>query len=136
MKQGIKEILENGTVLARYIPNSSLKEGLGFYSNEDEFIQVGSWNYPAGKVLQAHNHHIVERNINRTQEVVVVLKGSIHVSVYNENDELKESFTANQGDVFIMLAGGHGYEILEDDTLAIEIKNGPYPGAEIDRRRL
>ena len=25
-----------------------------------------------------------------------------------------------------MLSGGHGYEVLEDDTKVLEIKNGPY----------
>ena len=36
----------------------------------------------------------------------------------------------------ICLEGGHGYEILEDNTRVLEIKNGPYPGPEKDRRRL
>lgn len=35
-----------------------------------------------------------------------------------------------------MMNGGYGYRILEDNTKVIEIKNGPYLGAEKDRRRL
>ena len=39
------------------------------------------------------------------------------------------------GDVIILLRGGHGYDILEDGTQVLEIKNGPYVGPDKDRRR-
>jgi len=46
-----------------------------------------------------------------------------------------EELTVKQGDTLILLNSGHGYEILEDGTQVLEIKNGPYLGAERDRRR-
>ena len=45
-------------------------------------------------------------------------------------------FNASEGDVVILLRGGHGYDIIEDGTQVLEIKNGPYLGAEVDRRRI
>ena len=42
----------------------------------------------------------------------------------------------NVGDVIILLRGGHGYDILDDDTEVLEIKNGPYVGSDLDRRRI
>ena len=36
----------------------------------------------------------------------------------------------------MLLECGHGYTILSDDTKVIEIKNGPYLGADVDRRRI
>ena len=36
----------------------------------------------------------------------------------------------------MLLRGGHGYEILEDGTQVLEVKNGPYLGPDVDRRRL
>ena len=42
----------------------------------------------------------------------------------------------SQGEVIILLRGAHGYEILEDNTQVLEFKNGPYLGAEIDRKRI
>jgi hypothetical protein len=41
----------------------------------------------------------------------------------------------DEGDILILLQGGHGYEILEDGTQVLEVKNGPYIGADLDRRR-
>ena len=31
--------------------------------------------------------------------------------------------------------GGNGYDIMEDGTQVLEVKNGPYVGAEADRKR-
>jgi hypothetical protein len=41
-----------------------------------------------------------------------------------------------RGDTIILLNGGHGYEILSDNTKVLEVKNGPYVGADKDRERL
>ena len=35
----------------------------------------------------------------------------------------------------IILSGGHGYEILEDNTQIIEAKNGPFIDVETDKRK-
>ena len=46
------------------------------------------------------------------------------------------SFEAAEGDVVVLLWGGHGYSVLEDNTQVLEVKTGPYVGAELDRRRI
>ena len=131
------EIMYDGVVKARFIKSEDAwNEGLNFFSNSDEFVLVGSWVYKSGTVLKAHNHNQVLRQINRTQEVLFVRSGSLEAQIYSEKDELIEKLVLNKGDVLILLSGGHGYEILEDNTSVLEIKNGPYLGAEVDRRRL
>ncbi|MCK4358322.1 MAG: hypothetical protein KAW92_06205 [Candidatus Cloacimonetes bacterium] len=123
-------------VFAKHISMDDFKEGLAFFSDDNDFLQVGTWNYPAGKELLAHNHNIVERNVNRTQEVLFIRKGRILAEIYNEDDKKIDSFEAQEGDIVILLNGGHGYKILEDNTQVLEIKNGPYLGPEKDRRRI
>ena len=57
--------------------------------------------------------------------------------VYMITDEnFVEKLIAKEGDTLILLRGGHGYKVLEDGTQVLEIKNGPYVGAEKDRRRI
>ena len=56
-------------------------------------------------------------------------------NIYDKENNLVEEVTAYTDDILIMLAGGHGYKILEDGTKALEIKNGPYLGPDIDRKR-
>lgn len=131
----IKEIKFNNEILARHIPSEAWAPGLGFYSNDEEYIQVGSWQYDKGKELLKHIHNPVERTVIRTQEVLYIRKGSIKAQIFSLDEILVDEIIANEGDTIIMLNSGHGYTILEDNTQVLEIKNGPYLGADIDRRR-
>ncbi len=132
----IKEIKKEGIVLARYIPDSDWKEGLNFYSQDEEFIQVGTWGYDRGKELLSHIHNKVERKVYWTQEVLYIKKGSIKAKVYDLDANLVDEIIAKEGDTLILLRGGHGYTILENGTQVLEVKNGPYVGADKDRRRI
>lgn len=132
----VKEYLDGDVVLVRHITAEEWdKKGLNFYSKDEEFIQVGSWNYDNGKELLKHKHNIIEKPSNLTQETLYIRQGSIKAHVYNTKNEFIEEIIAHEGDVLIMLHGGHGYDILSDDTQVLEIKNGPYVGADADRIR-
>lgn len=131
----IKEIRKNNEILARHITSDEIKEGLNFFSNDNEYIQVGSWNYNNGKELLKHIHNEVTREVRRTQEVLYIIRGKIEAGIYDLEKSLIETIIVNEGDILILLESGHGYKILEEGTKVLEIKNGPYLGAEIDRRR-
>lgn len=131
----VNEIVYNNEVLARHIPSEVWADGLGFYSKDDEFVQVGTWQYNEGKELLNHIHNPVERTIIRTQEVLYIRKGSILAKIYTLDEVYVDEIVVKEGDTLILLNSGHGYKILEDNTQVIEIKNGPYMGADIDRRR-
>ena len=134
---GIIEILDGATILARYIPKKDIdKTGLNFYSNDQEFIQFGVWGYNKGKVLPVHSHNLIEKSTSRTQEALIVQRGKIKATIYNLKEIQVTEVLVNQGEVLILLNGAHGYEILEDNTQVLELKNGPYVGAELDRKRI
>lgn len=124
-----------GEVVARHIPDDSWANELGFYSKDGEYIQVGTWNYNSGKMLLQHIHNEVERKVLRTQEVLYIKNGSIRAKIFSLNEQLIEELVIKKGDTLILLNCGHGYQILEDNTQVLEIKNGPYLGANTDRRR-
>lgn len=128
-------IKKDGVTLARHITPEDWGEGLSFFSEDEEFIQVGAWNYNAGKDLLRHIHNETERKVTRTCECLYIVSGSIRVEVYNLRESYVASFEARAGDIVILLECGHGYTVMEDGTKVLEIKNGPYLGAETDRRR-
>ena len=133
----IQEIKQGDLVLARYIPASAAwSGGLSFFSPDGDFIQVGSWGYDAGKELKAHIHNEVKREVLWTQEVLYVRKGKLRARVYDTKENLVKALEVSSGDIIILLRGGHGYDILEDGTQVLEVKNGPYVGPDLDRRRL
>ena len=44
----------SGKLLAKHITADDIQDGLGFFSDDADFIQVGTWRYEAGKDLLAH----------------------------------------------------------------------------------
>ncbi len=131
------EIKEGDLILARYIPaDVAWREGLNFFSSDVDFIQVGTWGYGTGKALKAHIHNEVRREVFWTQEVLFVKKGRVRANIFSTQQNKVAELSLEAGDVIILLHGGHGYDILEDGTQVLEIKNGPYLGADADRRRI
>lgn len=133
----VREIKDGELMLARHVTAEEWdKGGLGFFSADREFLQVGVWNYDNGKRLLAHTHNDVSRSIERTHETLYVRRGRIEARIFNEARELVETFEVREGDILSLMSGGHGYTIVEDGTQVLEIKNGPYLGAERDRVRI
>ena len=123
-----------GNLLAYKIP-AEPTPGLTPYSGDSDFIQALHWRYDAGKKLQSHEHLHVPRESTHTQEVIVVLRGRVRTTVYDAAHNAVATVEVSPGEAMALLRHGHGYEILENDTRVLEIKNGPYPGAEKDRVR-
>lgn len=131
-----EKIMDGDLTLAIVIRDEDWEEGLNFVSSEEDYQQVGIWEYNKGKKLAPHIHLIEPREVLRTQEVVFVKEGRIRADIYTEKEEFLKSVELVRGDFIVLLNGGHGYEILEDDTKVLEIKNGPYVGADRDRKRI
>src|SRR3954471_6851137 len=77
--------------------------------------------------IAAHIHNAVPRAVTFTREVLVIKSGKLRVDFYCENGQYVESRILTAGDVILLAAGGHGFEMLED-TEIIEVKQGPYAG--------
>ena len=91
--------------------------------------QVGFVVYPAGGVIARHVHVPLERRLVGTSEVIVVRSGRCELDVYDDNHVLVATRELRAGDVMLMVGGGHGFRILED-TVLLEVKQGPYTGIQ------
>ncbi len=131
-----EKITEGDLILAIVIRGEDWEEGLNFVSSDGDYLQVGTWGYKKGKKLEPHTHLIEHREVSRTQEIIFVKEGRVKADIYTEKEELLQSVELKTGDAIILLNGGHGYEVLEDNTKVLEVKNGPYVGADKDRKRI
>jgi hypothetical protein len=104
-----------------------------FLTPADLNLQVGYVVHPAGHEIQRHVHRQIERTVFGTCEVLVVRKGRCFIDVYSKERELVAMRELGEGDVMIMVAGGHGFRMLED-TVLLEVKQGPYPGIDEKER--
>ena len=122
-----------GKIISIVYRDEDWVKGLNFITPDDMYIQVGSWWYKKDKKLDSHVHNEFERVAMRTQEMTYVKKGSMLVKLYDEEHNYLEQYTIYKGDTAVFAYGGHGYEILEDDTQIIEAKNGPFTDVETDK---
>lgn len=128
-------IKHDGNIVTIIYRENDWVEGLRFITPENLFIQVGSWYYEKGKKLTSHIHKVFQRVSDRTHEMTYVKKGSMRVLLYDENKNFLQDFILSEGDLAVYAYGGHGYEILEEGTQIIEVKNGPYIDVDTDKER-
>lgn len=123
----------NGQPLVYIIRPDPLPERTTFITPPEFKQQVGFVVYPAGGVIARHIHLALERHLVGTCEVLVLLKGCCLIDVYSDEKELVATRELKAGDVMLMVAGGHGFRIRED-TVFLEIKQGPYLDTEEKER--
>lgn len=130
MKNKGLEIIKKGKeILAIIIYNDYHLEGVNFFTPEDFPQQLGFISHKTGKIIEAHTHKVVKREIYLTQEVLIIKKGKIRVDFYDSQRKYFDSRILKKRDVILLTGGGHGYEVLEDIEM-IEIKQGPYLGKD------
>ena len=133
--KNIKNIIYNDEIYSSIFDLNNISEGLDFLTNDESFIQVGTWKYEKGKILDAHYHNTFERKSFITQEVVLVLEGNIICNLYTKDGNFIATEEINQNQLIIQYQGIHEYEIMKDSKI-LEIKNGPYFGPDKDRTRV
>ena len=121
------QIKKNDRLLAIIIRNDYKCEGVDFITPNEFSQQLAYMHHPSGKVIDAHVHNVVHRNVVYTQEVLFIKKGKLRVDFYDDYKDYLESRILFEGDVILLTSGGHGFKIIEEVEM-IEVKQGPYSG--------
>ena len=129
----IEQITWKGKPLAYISRAETNPKQTSFLTPSDLNLQMGFVVYPAGGEITRHIHLPLERHVVGTAEVLVVKKGRCEVDIYGDDEGLVASRELRAGDVLLLLGGGHGFRMLED-TVFLEIKQGPYTGLDEKER--
>jgi hypothetical protein len=121
----IKKIVKNNSILAIILRTDYQSEGIEFFTPNEFSQQLGYMSRPKGYEIQPHVHNKIKRNVDFTNEVLLIKSGKVRVDFYDENKNYFESEMLHKGDVILLVKGGHGFEMIEKSEL-IEIKQGPY----------
>src|SRR6516164_10733180 len=127
-----EEIVIDGQLCAILLTATYDEPGIQFFTRDDYSQQLASMSYPAGKVIPAHTHNPVRREVFYTQEALFIRKGRLRVDFYSQ-EQYRTSRVLGAGDVVLLIRGGHGFEVLEDLNM-VEVKQGPYAG-DADKTR-
>ncbi len=125
----VEQIVWNHVPLCYIIRAHFLPDRTTFVTPPEFKQQVGFVVYPAGGEIKRHVHRPLQRHLVGTSEVLVVKQGRCLIDIYNDDRELVATRELLPGDVMLMVGGGHGFRMLED-TVLLEIKQGPYTGLD------
>jgi hypothetical protein len=123
----IQRIVHGEQLLALIVRDPFQQHGVNFVTPDSFSQQLAFMRHGVGKMIPPHVHNEVHREVELTLEVLVIIKGKVRVDFYGFQREYVESRIVVGGDVILLAAGGHGFEILEE-TEMIEVKQGPYSG--------
>jgi mannose-6-phosphate isomerase-like protein (cupin superfamily) len=123
----LEQVVHDGTLYAVIVRRNFDRPGIHFFTPGNFSQQLGFMAHPAGHRIKAHVHREVQRDVLRTQEVLLLRKGRLRVDFYSGSGDPVDSRVLEAGDVILLASGGHGFEVLEACEM-IEVKQGPYLG--------
>jgi len=132
-KDGLEYLYHEGELYCIILRDSFVNDSVIFFTPDSFSQQMGYLPHKKGSIIKSHRHKINKREILYTHEVLFIKEGKIKVNFYDKNKKYLFSENINKGDVILLCGGGHGFDILEN-TIMIEIKQGPYVGID-DKER-
>jgi len=119
----MEKIFHEGKLIALKV--SSMADGLVPMTQPEEALQVLTLKHPKGRLIVPHVHVPCQRETTILQEILIVIRGKLRVSFFDEKGNTFAQIEIMRGEACLTLTGPHGVEFLEDSEV-IEVKNGPF----------
>lgn len=123
----IEHVTWHGQFIATILRHDFRPRKTTFVTPDAYYQQTGLVVYPAGGVIKRHVHLPLQRHLVGTPEAILVREGTVEVDLYALDREPLGTWVLEKGDLIILAGGGHGFRCLED-TILLEVKQGPYTG--------
>lgn len=134
MVKNLKTVFDNsGTLNAILLKKDFQSNGIEFFTDDSEQMQLGYMKRDAGYKIEPHIHNLATRSINTSCECLFIKTGRIKIFFYDMEEKPICDEIVSTGDTVLLLSGGHGFLMLEPSEI-IEVKQGPYIG-EADKKR-
>jgi len=131
--ESFEKIERDGRPLVYIVRTRQMPDKTTFLTPPEFKQQVGFVVYPKGGEIARHVHRRLERRLVGTSEVLLVQKGRCLIDIFDDERNLLATRELVPGDLMLMVGGGHGFRMLED-TVLLEIKQGPYTGMDEKER--
>lgn len=103
----------------------SIQEGAFPVTDPRDSIQLLLMKRKSGHVVAKHTHKKIPKTTQQPQEAIVVIKGAIEASIFDNKGDLIEKKNVTAGQCLLMLQGGHEIRVIED-ALMYAFKDGPF----------
>ncbi len=128
----IESIEVKGIKYADVIWGDTTVEKTTFYSPSESSFQFGLLAHKAGFVERPHYHKPITRTIDDLQQMFVVQKGVVLITLYSDDGSLIKELELHAGDAIVLIHGIHAIRVIED-MQCISVKQGPFLGTENDK---
>jgi hypothetical protein len=131
----IKRITDNGNLIAIVGSLEDVPYGNNFITDPESPMQLGIMRNDKGQIAN-HVHKVRNRQSKSIScEFHMVITGKMILSLFNASKNLITKMTLCPSMFCMLFNGGHGYEIIRDDTVMIEVKLGNYTSVEEDKEK-
>ncbi len=103
----------------------SIQEGTFPVTDPRGSIQLLLMKRKKDHVVAKHTHQKIIKTTQQPQEAIVVVKGAIEASIFDEKGDLIEKKSVTAGQCLLIVRGGHEVRITED-ALIYAFKDGPF----------
>ena len=128
----VERVEHDGIKYAEIIWGDTRVAETTFFSPPESSFQFGLLAHRAGFVEAPHYHKPVTRTIGDLQQMFVVQRGVVAVSLYDDDGRLLRDIVLRTGDAIVLIHGVHAIRVLED-MQCISVKQGPFLGTEHDK---
>lgn len=125
--EGVEHIGWQGQHIATVIRRDYAPSKTTFVTPDSYYQQAGFVVYPAGGEVPRHHHLPLQRHLVGTPETLMIRKGVVEADLYAMDKTFLTTLTLNEGDMILLVSGGHCFRF-QEDTILFEIKQGPYTG--------
>tara|TARA_A100001011_G_scaffold311805_1_gene329002 strand:+ start:198 stop:602 length:405 start_codon:yes stop_codon:yes gene_type:complete len=98
---------------------------INFFTTNKDPLQIGYMKRPKKHNVKKHFHNSFKREVFKTNEVIILKKGSFRIKFYTDENKFIKEIQINKDDILLIQNGAHELEMLSDCEF-YEIKNGPY----------
>jgi len=123
----------NNELLLTINRKSEITENRIDICSDDKYLQISTKKLNRNLSFKAHKHLPLQRTSDITQEAWIVLEGKIKASFYDLDNSLIYETDLIAGDCAVVFKAGHSFEVIYDNTILYEVKNGPYYGQQKDK---
>ena len=127
MTKLIKEIKDQGKIIAIVYSKKIKPHGVQFLTPQTYPLQLGLHDHKKGKIVEPHYHPHLKYKVVNTQEFLYVEKGIVEMEIFNKNWQKKARIKLTKGDFVLIVDAGHSVNMLPGSRV-VEVKQGPYPG--------
>lgn len=100
-------------------------DGTNPVTSPDGALQLMTMQRPKGHTVKAHLHVPKTRVTKVLQECLIVIKGKIRYDLLDTKGKCFKKVLVKEGEAMLILGVAHSVHFLED-TVAYELKNGPF----------